>query len=239
MIIYKTTNLINGKIYIGQDSRNIPSYIGSGHAIVNAIKKYGKKNFKKEILKECFSKKEMDKLEIEFIKLYDSTNRKIGYNISLGGGGSLGLKLSKEHKSLISKANKEKIVSKETREKISKSHTGKKRTELHKKNVSLNHSDVSGKNNPMYGKTHTKEAKNRISKLNKGRKRTEEVLEKFRIRSTGSENSNAKLTEKDVIKIRNLYIKKEKTIKELSEIYNVNPPCINKIVKKITWKHLF
>ena len=47
MIIYKTTNLVNKKIYIGQDSKNNPEYLGSGAIVKKAIKKYGKENFKK------------------------------------------------------------------------------------------------------------------------------------------------------------------------------------------------
>ena len=50
MVIYKTTNLINGKIYIGQDSKNNPKYLGSGVIFLKAIKKYGKENFVKETL---------------------------------------------------------------------------------------------------------------------------------------------------------------------------------------------
>ena len=42
MIIYKTTNLINHKIYIGQDSNNNPNYLGSGHLVKQAINKYSK-----------------------------------------------------------------------------------------------------------------------------------------------------------------------------------------------------
>ncbi len=40
MIIYKTTNTINGKIYVGQDTRNLPKYLGSGKLLHKAIKKY-------------------------------------------------------------------------------------------------------------------------------------------------------------------------------------------------------
>jgi len=42
MIIYKTINLINGKIYIGQDFYNNSEYFGSGILINKAINKYGK-----------------------------------------------------------------------------------------------------------------------------------------------------------------------------------------------------
>ena len=41
MIIYKTTNLINGKFYIGKDSKNDPNYLGSGKILKKAFKKYG------------------------------------------------------------------------------------------------------------------------------------------------------------------------------------------------------
>jgi len=91
MIIYKTTNLLNNKIYIGQDSNNNPEYFGSGLQLLRAIKKYGKKNFKKEILEECTSRNLLDEREVYWIKFYNSVDREIGYNITEGGN-SAGLK---------------------------------------------------------------------------------------------------------------------------------------------------
>lgn len=91
MIIYKTTNIINNKIYIGQDSKNNPNYLGSGFKLLKAINKYGKENFKKEILQECNSKNELNECEKHWIKKLKSTNPNIGYNIVDGGqGGNLG-----------------------------------------------------------------------------------------------------------------------------------------------------
>jgi len=58
MVIYKTTNLKNGKYYIGKQKSYTDSYFGSGTALKFAIKKYGKENFKKEILEFFPTKKE-------------------------------------------------------------------------------------------------------------------------------------------------------------------------------------
>lgn len=89
MIIYKTTNLINGKFYIGQDSKNDPTYIGSGKHFKRAIKKYGKENFKKEILEHCKTHEELDIRERHWIKVTNAIEE--GYNFATGGqGGNLG-----------------------------------------------------------------------------------------------------------------------------------------------------
>lgn len=44
-IIYKTTNLVNGKIYVGQTTRDDENYLGSGSVLLQAVKKYGRKKF--------------------------------------------------------------------------------------------------------------------------------------------------------------------------------------------------
>ncbi len=60
MVVYLIENLINGKKYVGMDSKNNPKYLGSGTLIVKAIKKYGRENFKKHILEECSSIEELE-----------------------------------------------------------------------------------------------------------------------------------------------------------------------------------
>lgn len=87
MIIYKTTNLINGKIYVGKDSLNDPQYFGSGLILNLAIKKYGINNFRKDILEQCNTPQELDEREQYWIKFLNSTDRCIGYNIAKGGAG--------------------------------------------------------------------------------------------------------------------------------------------------------
>jgi len=104
MIIYKTTNLVNGKIYIGQDSKNNSEYFGSGDLIKSAIKKYGKKNFIKEILCVCNTIDELNSKEKFYISEYNSTDKNIGYNITVGGtnGTMLHRKHTKETKEKMS-----------------------------------------------------------------------------------------------------------------------------------------
>ena len=81
--IYKTTNLINGKIYIGQHKSEEydSSYYGSGKLIRRAIEKYGIENFSNTVLCCCDSKQELNKMEKQLIKNYNSRDIKIGYNI--------------------------------------------------------------------------------------------------------------------------------------------------------------
>ncbi len=86
--IYKITNLINKNIYVGQHATtNIDDgYMGSGHGLLNAYKKYGVDNFYKEILFVFDNFEEMDNKEAEIVN-EDFIKRKDTYNIVLGGTG--------------------------------------------------------------------------------------------------------------------------------------------------------
>lgn len=85
-IIYKVTNKINGKIYIGKSKYNQEDYFGSGLKIGYAIAKYGIENFTKEIIQEC-SDDEIDTAEIFWIEELNARDEAVGYNISAGGQG--------------------------------------------------------------------------------------------------------------------------------------------------------
>lgn len=163
MYIYKTTCLINNKIYIGQCSKSpeeSEDYFGSGRRIKDCLKKHGKKNFKKEILCICKSQKALDVMEEFYIKKFNSTNKEIGYNILPGtanGFGSVSPMLIKSvRESSLSKIklfwSSDKSI--EVRKEISK-----KRKDFFKENPGI----ISGKNNPMFGKFHSKYTKKIIS----------------------------------------------------------------------------
>ena len=138
MVIYKTTNLVNGKIYIGQDKNNNPKYIGSGDLIKKAIEKYGKDNFKKEILIICDNQIDLDEYERFFIKEFDSTNKLTGYNISIGGrnGTTLNRKMSEKTKKQMSNSRNGIIFTKEHKKNLSNAHVGKKISDETKRKMS-------------------------------------------------------------------------------------------------------
>ena len=146
-VIYKITNLLNGKMYVGKrvkstEKFNKSSYYGSGICITNAIKKYGKDNFKREIICECQNSNELNNRERFWIKELNTFTPR-GYNIHSGGfggsngGSNRGRKWSLEHRKKISETLKEGLksgriiasftgrhISDETKEKISKALIG-------------------------------------------------------------------------------------------------------------------
>jgi group I intron endonuclease len=139
-IVYKTTNLINNKIYIGKhQTENInDTYLGSGVALENAIKRYGKQNFKKEILFIFNTEKEMNEKEKELVtETFIATNKT--YNMGVGGeGGShfKGKTHSLETKQKLSKIAKDRKLSDETRRKISEANRKRVLSDETKKKLS-------------------------------------------------------------------------------------------------------
>lgn len=90
--IYIIKNTINKKVYIGQTRVSIDirwkehlRHAAYGDQVINrAMRKYGKEYFYIELLEEC-SIEELDNREIYYISLFNSTDKKNGYNVSIGG----------------------------------------------------------------------------------------------------------------------------------------------------------
>lgn len=110
-IIYKITNKVNGKIYIGQtkkklavrwaEHKNLAFHIKKKSTIFHkAIKKYGPENFQIEEFATCFNIDSINFLEEEIIKNFNSIYP-FGYNMTFGGKTS---KRSSKAKKLLSKA---------------------------------------------------------------------------------------------------------------------------------------
>ena len=88
--IYKTTNLVNGKIYVGQKKSKKflgVNYLGSGKYLRCAIQHYGMDSFAVSLIAVANSKEELDELEKYYIKKFNSTDHEVGYNIASGAVG--------------------------------------------------------------------------------------------------------------------------------------------------------
>lgn len=157
MVIYKITNLVNNKIYIGKNLHNNPNYLGSGFLIKRAIKKYGKENFRKEIIEVC-DKEKANEREIYWIKKLSSTDLKTGYNITEGGMGGDNFS-NNPRKEEIRQGMKERFTGEknpmfgkpwpeERKERVRLKLLGKKASEETKLKISIS---SKGENNSMFG----------------------------------------------------------------------------------------
>ena len=165
--IYKITNLANGKIYIGKHSTDNlnDSYMGSGKIIKNAIAKYGKNAFKKDIIAFTDNEDSLNFLERFYIKKYKSQDSSIGYNLTDGGEGTTGFHPSETSRRKMSIAAKGKHLSYETKCKISEANKGKHCTEETRAKMSAK---AKG-NKYMLGRHHSDEARKKMSKTRKGK----------------------------------------------------------------------
>lgn len=164
MIIYKITNLINNKIYIGQTVSSIEKRWGqhwsdsrSKGVLIKAIKKYGKENFKIEEIDKALTIHDLNEKETYWIEHYKSTDPIIGYNLMSGGANQRHDERSKKHMSDIMKV---------------RSHMIGKSGNLH----------------PFYGAKHTPETRLKMKEARKFQKRnppTEETKALMRQKALG------------------------------------------------------
>ncbi len=220
--VYKITNLINNKIYIGK------SYIsmkkrwsehkkgrGNKH-LFNSINKYGINNFKFEILLAINTINELNEInlneiEIEYIRKYKSYISKFGYNKTLGGDGQRcneetrnkirlqALNKSKEWREKISKSKTGKSLSNETKNKISESKKNKLSNRKGKQHSLETKRKMSISQKKRFSCEKTKisqETKRKISNAHCGKKLTEEHKKKLSL-----VNKNKKLSEETKRKI--------------------------------------
>lgn len=211
--VYITTNLINGKRYIGQHNGTLDdSYIGSGVALLTAIKKYSKSNFKKEILQICLTQEELDNAEKYWINKYNAVSDKNFYNIAEGGlGGNPIAGLSEEEET-------------ERRRKISEALKGDKNP-FYKKGFH-------GEDHPMWGKHHTQEAKNKMRLKKLGKTLTEEHKNKI------SENNKNKIKIQMYDKDNN-YIRDFCSLRDVNRYFGLSPKSTYRLRLAINNKKLY
>tara|TARA_R110000803_G_scaffold26329_1_gene62425 strand:- start:289 stop:918 length:630 start_codon:yes stop_codon:yes gene_type:complete len=179
--IYKTTNLINNKIYIGKhQTENInDSYYGSGKALKASIKKHGKENFKKEILFVFDTELEMNDKEVELIT-EEFVSRTDTYNMGVGGEGGAHFK-GKTHSKETMQRITEKLKNRDwSSRKGRPAHNKGKKDSAETRNRK---SEALRKRGPM-----SEETKERISKSLRGSSGYSETISKRMIANTNSKN---------------------------------------------------
>jgi group I intron endonuclease len=191
--LYRITNLINNKNYIGQTvapkqrwydhkkvAKNNPNQI-----VHHAMIKHGINNFEFVIIASCKSLEDANQLETSLVSQYEShVSTGKGYNMTLGGMNApkteewkqkvsqtlMGHEVSKESRDKISKGNTGKIRSDDFKKNVGDFWRGKERTEEHKENLSKS----------LTGNKLSEETKEKLSKIRKGTKLSEETKEKIR-----------------------------------------------------------
>jgi group I intron endonuclease len=210
--IYKTTNLINGKVYIGQrkDKDVNLNYFGSGKRIKSAIKKYGLENFTVQEITFRPDKTSLDDCEIYWIAYFRQLlSQRNCYNLSKGGVSVFsGRKHSKETKKKMSLSHKGSHRSEETKKKMRLAQLGhtswnKGKTGIYSEETKTKMS-LAQKGKPksveskmkqslsMKGKGHPQleETKAKIGAANMGRQHTEEAKQKMSVSHKGKSTWN-------------------------------------------------
>ena len=203
--VYKITNQMNNKLYIGISSKPMARWSthkqryrkGSISKLYSAMDKYGVDNFSFNIITWCDSRDDANELEQFLIEECETQSK--GYNITSGGDSTPVMEETKEKLRLI---NLGRIVPPETRNKISRSSMGKKK-------------------GPM-----TDDTKLKLSKIFKGCKHSQEAIAKIKASSTGRKYPNRKpqskeSREKAAITLSKTKIEKAKRVVcvETGEIY--------------------
>jgi group I intron endonuclease len=192
--IYKITNRVNQKFYIGQ-SKDIEKRWKDhkqeksrkqNTILQRAFAKYGIENFDFEVLQEC-TKEELNELEVKYIAEFKAQG-KAEYNIAEGGYGDPLKYKTEEELEII-------------REKVRAANIGKKLSEEHKRKIGESQT----------GKKVSDEAKRKISIGNTGKKRSEETKEKHKI---AMNNRSEEEKEKTLEKMRKSYANRSKESKE-------------------------
>jgi len=183
-VVYKITNKLNGKMYVGQTTRSIEERFGE-HArhkkflVDKAICKYGRENFLIEVIEECDTREQLNEREIFWIA---TLNCKVpnGYNMTDGGEGNLNPSVETRAKMSAAQSGENhpmygKHHKPETIAKMSATRRGKHLSEAARAKISLTKKGV----------PKSPEHKAKLAEVNTGKKASDETRAKMSAKRKG------------------------------------------------------
>jgi group I intron endonuclease len=197
LVVYGIRRSVEGKIYVGQTavplSKRIWKHVwlakhDSPLPIHRAIRKYGIDSFEIVTLAVASSAEELNRLEKQYIADFRSNEKSHGYNLTDGGDGKAGYRLSERTKAKIGAANRGRVWSEEQRQRVRQVRLGKRASAETKARMSAAQKAI-GNKPPVgshAGHSHSEETKNEIAvKLrayfkNNGTERQSLMLQKAR-----------------------------------------------------------
>jgi group I intron endonuclease len=238
--IYKITNILNGKVYIGRSNKATERWKQHKYFvrkdkpvqyIHRAMKKDGVDNFTYEVIDFAFNPWQADCIEMGYVEQYNSRNKEKGYNIAPGGKHAWNAGLPKELRPSYGR-----LVSEETRRKISESNMGKIMPPRSKEWRALMSSILTGR---KYSKEHVDKARQgRLKSLN-GYNHTEETKKRLSKSHmglyVGEKSPLAKLTWNIVRAMRKDFVDGLRLI-DISKKYEVHPQTVRDVCKGKTWR---
>lgn len=221
--VYKITNKINGKVYIGLSKNPVARFSHHCRArltiktrLTQSMKRHGIENFEMTVLEEHDTKESVKAAEIRLIFEHNSQDPDKGYNMTSGGDGCPDL--SEESKEKMREAGRLRIPSPETREKMSKAHKGRIMSPEHCKNLSI---------------------ARRKTISEKGIQPLSEDTKKLIGEATrGSKNPSAKLNEDKVREIKKLLAEGKLTHYQIAELFHISRQTIGFIKNGRLWSHV-
>ena len=225
--IYKITNIINSKVYIGSSidiksrwkkhKQHLRNNKHHNDHLQHAWRLYGEQNFKFEILENTdLNILSLEEKENYWIQYYNSSDKIYGYNLYHYSRKPLGYKYSDE---VIQKRKERNAI-------YGHCWTGKKHSEETKLKMCL----------AQKGKIFSEEHRNKISNFRKNFKSSEETKLKISKASSGEKNPRALLNEKKVKEIRELF-KNNMKVSKIAKLYNMSWNAIDSIVKEKSWRN--
>lgn len=222
--IYLIKNMVNGKCYIGKTEVSfyrrwifhrwqLKNGIHENSYLQKSYNKYGKENFEFIILRVCTKADNIDELEKKYIVEYKTFEN--GYNLTIGGEGCTGNKLSEKAKRTIGEKNRINM-------------TGKKMSVQTKQIMS----------DSAKGHIKSKEHRAKLSKSLMGIVRSDAQKQKCREANQGSKQPTAILNEDIVSEIKLLLVKSKISMKEIGEKYGIAEGTVNGIRLNLRWKHV-